>query len=499
MLPAVPTHPMPRLLLLVPWLLAAACSTRIAAQGSDRPPALAREFRGAWVATVNNIDYPSKPGLSAAQLRSEFDAIVARAVELKLNALLFQVRPAADAFYKSPLEPWSEWLTGTQGQAPDSGFDPLAYAIERCHANGLQLHAWFNPFRAWHEAGKSAPHPSHVTQKAPRLCIPYGKFTWMDPGDATAVKWSLATVQDVVQRYDVDGVHLDDYFYPYPVAKTPFPDDASYGKYREGGGRLGRGDWRRQNVDDYVRRLYTLVHEAKPWVAVGISPFGIARPGVPKGITAGIDQYESLGADPVKWLREGVVDYLSPQLYWPIDEREHAFDVLLGWWNAQNPLGRGLWPGLSSVRALGNHKNFRADELADEIALTRSANRAPGFVLYNFSSLRSDAANVGGALRDRIHRERAVAPALTWLAGVAPKPPAARLDDGRERIVHWTADAETRFVVVQGSDGGRWRTLAIAGGDRTQASVPAGCASVAVTAIGKTGLASAPTVVSAKR
>ncbi|MGC3970446.1 MAG: family 10 glycosylhydrolase [Pirellulales bacterium] len=484
---------MPRLLLvLASLLLATACSLRVPAQGAEPPPPVAREFRGAWIATVDNIDYPSQPGLPAAQLRAEFDALVARAVELKLNALVFQVRPAADAFYKSSLEPWSEWLTGTQGKAPDGGFDPLAYAIERCHANGLQLHAWFNPFRAWHEAGKSVPHASHVTQKAPRLCVPYGKFSWMDPGEPLAVKWSLATVQDVVQRYDVDGVHLDDYFYPYPQGKLTFADDGSYGRYRADGGTLPRSAWRRQNVDDYVRRLYALVHEAKPWVAVGISPFGIARPGLPKGISAGIDQYEQLGADPVRWLRDGVVDYLSPQLYWPIDEREHAFDVLLAWWNAQNPLGRGLWPGISAVRALAGQKNFRATELADEIALIRGGSRAPGYLLYSFKALRPDAPNVGGALRDRIQREAAAVPAMAWLSAATPRAPTLRIDAvGAERSVRWETDAEARFVVVQAQTGERWRTCAIVGAERRQAPLPAGTRAVAVTALGKSGAASA--------
>ena len=280
--------------------LLAACSTRGPAQDSrsSAPPPLPREFRGAWVATVDNIDFPSRPGLSAAQLRKELDTIVDRAAAVGLNALVFQVRPAGDALYASPLEPWSEWLTGAQGKAPDGNFDPLAYVIERCHARGLQLHAWCNPYRAGHPAGKSPPAKGHVRTKAPQIVRHYNKHDWMDPGEPLAAKWSLAVIQDIVKRYDVDGLHIDDYFYPYPVPGAngqdkPFPDDASYKKYQAAGGTLGRDDWRRQNVDTFVERMYREVHAEKRHVRVGISPFGIWKPGFPAGIT-GMDPTEKL-------------------------------------------------------------------------------------------------------------------------------------------------------------------------------------------------------------
>lgn len=458
----------------------------------DPPPPLPREFRGAWVATVDNIDFPSRPGLPASQLRGELDAIVARAVELKLNALVFQVRPSADALYESKLEPWSEFLVGEQGKRPDGGFDPLVYLIDRCHQRGLQLHAWFNPFRAWHPACKSAPHASHVTQRAPQLCVTYGRYQWMDPGNPTAARWSLATIQDVVRRYDVDGVHVDDYFYPYPEQKKPFPDDASYARYRADGGKLGRSDWRRMNIDDFVQRMRAIVHDDKPHVAVGISPFGVARPGVPKGITAGIDQYEDLAADVVKWLREGWLDYLAPQLYWPIDQKAQAFDVLLKWWHTQNPKQRAMWPGINPGRALDGARNWRPDELADQIALVRGADRYPGHIHYSFKALRKDAPNVALALRDRIYAEPAVAPAMPWLSAPTPKPPAARVEADGRPVVAWTADPDARFVAVQVRERSRWRMHEVVGGSRTQAVLPEGCNAVAVTAIGRNGVASKP-------
>jgi uncharacterized lipoprotein YddW (UPF0748 family) len=462
-------------------------------QGSvGAPPPVAREFRGAWVATVDNIDFPSRPGLSAAQLRGELDAIVARAQALKLNALVFQVRPSGDALYDSTLEPWSEFLVGTQGQRPDGGFDPLAYVIERSHEHGLQLHAWFNPFRAWHPACKSPPAASHVTQRAPQLCVTYGKYRWMDPGEPMAQKWSLATVQEVVRKYDVDGVHVDDYFYPYPEGKTPFPDDASYARYRADGGKKARSDWRRQNIDEYVQKLRAIVHEARPHVAVGISPFGIARPGVPKGISAGIDQYEDLAADVTKWLREGWLDYLSPQLYWPIDQKAQAFDVLLTWWHGQNPKQRAIWPGINPGRALDRARNWRADELADQIALVRAADRSPGHVHFSFKALRPDAPHVAGALRDRVYAEPAIAPHLSWLQAPTPKPPSLRREGTGRPAVAWNADPDARFHAVQARIRGRWRTVEIVGGNRNDCALPEGADAVTVTAIGRTGAASAP-------
>ena len=481
-------RPLSSLLVLLA-LVAAACSAPVPAQAaSGSPPPVAREFRGAWVATVKNIDFPSRPGLAPARLREEIDAIVARAVELGLNALVFQVRPAADAFYPSPLEPWSEYLTGTQGTAPAGGFDPLEYIVARCHEHGLALHAWFNPFRAKHEDSRARPHASHVRVKAPQLCVSYGKYEWMDPGEPLAAKWSLAVIQDVVQRYDVDGVHLDDYFYPYPIGKLAFPDDASYGRYRAGGGTLPRGDWRRANIDDYVRRLHTIVHDAKAHVAVGISPFGIARPGVPRGIQAGIDQYEQLAADVPKWLREGWLDYLAPQLYWPIDQKLQSFPVLLAWWHAQNPKQRAIWPGINPGRALGEWKNARADELEQQIALVRAADRAPGHIHFSFRALRTDAPNVGGALRTRVYREPALPPAMPWLGAEPPPALVAQLAavDGE---VRWTAPSAVRFVAVQVRDARGWRTLRVLGATAGRCALPAGSRAVALTPVSRTFVA----------
>ena len=247
------------LLLACSWTLSV-----LAAQTFAPPPRVEREFRGAWVATVDNIDWPSKPGLPTAAARDELDAIVARAQQLRLNALVFQVRPAADAMYESRLEPWSAWLTGVQGKAPQPPWDPLAHLIVTAHRAGLEVHAWFNPYRARHPASQGPLAPAHVANKLPAACVTFGKYLWMDPGNPQAARWSLDVIADVVARYDIDGVHLDDYFYPYPEKGVVFADDASFRGYQRQGGKLLRDDWRRRNIDDFVYRLYTETHAKKP-------------------------------------------------------------------------------------------------------------------------------------------------------------------------------------------------------------------------------------------
>ncbi|MBL8723262.1 MAG: family 10 glycosylhydrolase [Planctomycetes bacterium] len=468
-----------------------------AARRAPTPPPLPREFRGAWVATVANIDWPSRPGLPTAAARAELDQIVARASELHLNALVFQVRPAGDALYESALEPWSEFLTGAQGRAPEPRWDPLQHLIERCHGSGIELHAWFNPFRASHPKGSSPPAPNHVRRAQPAACVRYGSHHWMDPGDPRSAAWTLRVIRDVVQRYDVDGVHLDDYFYPYPEGKAPFPDAKSRAAYTKAGGKLALADWRRDNVDRFVRELERTVHQTKPWVLVGISPFGIAQPGVPAGIQAGLDQFGQLYADPAQWLRTGRVDYLAPQLYWPIDQKPQSFAVLLPWWLGQNERSRHVWPGLDLNRIRDGKPPVRPDELDAQLALLRS--RRPvelgsrGQLLFSFQTLRSDLPAVGGALR-RLFAEPALVPATPWLPANDPAPPTLELQGpATARRVAWRLGQDVRAVAVQVETRAGWRTQVL-GAAVGSLALPADARAVAATAIGRLGRASAPAV-----
>jgi len=243
---------------------------------------------------VSNIDWPSKKGLPAAQQKAELIAILDKAVAIRLNAVVLQVRPMCDALYASKLEPWSEYLTGTLGKDP--GYDPLEFAVREAHARGLELHAWFQPVPGASQVGNLADPAQSSRQQAPRPGKAYGTHYWLNPTHAEVAEHTLAVILDVVKRYDLDGIHMDDYLLPLRGEGQgwkliPFPDDDTWEQYQKSGGKLGRSDWRREAVNRFVERLYGEVKKTKRWVKVGISPFGIWRPGHPPGI-AGFDQYE---------------------------------------------------------------------------------------------------------------------------------------------------------------------------------------------------------------
>ncbi|MDE2613257.1 MAG: family 10 glycosylhydrolase, partial [Burkholderiales bacterium] len=386
---------------LAPGARAQASSASAAASPlADTPPPEPREFRGAWVASVANIDWPSRPGLAPDAQRAEALAIIERARTIGLNALILQVRPAGDALYPSTLEPWSEYLTGAQGRAPDPPWDPLAFWIAESHRRGLELHAWFNPYRARHSSARSPLAAPHFALRDPAAVKRYGDQLWMDPGEPAAQAQTLAVVSDVLRRYDVDGVHIDDYFYPYPVSvdgvEQPFPDDRSWSRYLLADGLLGREDWRRANVDAMVQALHRAVRALRPLARFGISPFGLGRPDRrPPGVS-GFSQYDKLFADVERWFDEGWLDYLAPQLYWPIDRAGQNFPLLLDAWIAGNRKQRHLWPGLftSSVRASAAEpvgpRAWPARELLDQIALVRSRPAASGHIHFSMAALRQD-------------------------------------------------------------------------------------------------------------
>ena len=412
------------------------------ASNGDQPPPAPREFRAAWIATVANIDWPSRKGLSSVAQQEEMRTLLDRAVALKLNAIILQVRPCADALYPSELEPWSEYLTGVQGQAPLPFYDPLALWINEAHARGLELHAWFNPFRARLGEGKSLLSPLHVSQLRPQWVKAYGNQLWMDPGEPAPAAHSLAVVLDVLKRYDVDGIHLDDYFYPYPVpqaddAKTEldFPDQNTWQRYGDGGGQSSRDDWRRSNVDALVQRLNTSIHQVKPWVRFGISPFGIGRPDLrPVGIQ-GFSQYHKLYADVERWLQSGWLDYLVPQLYWPIDQKEQAFVPLLDYWHRQNTQGRHVWAGLFTSRVLavatpgvsGPKASWLPEEITRQIAAVRKQAPGTGHAHFSMVALLQNRQGITDALQADSYASPALIPASPWLESDAPLKPTATI------------------------------------------------------------------------
>ena len=452
-------------------------------------PGPAREFRGAWVATVANIDWPSRPGLSSERQQAELIGLLDTSVELGLNAVVLQVRPTADALYASPLEPWSAYLTGQQGEEPDPWYDPLAFAVDAAHARGLELHAWFNPYRAGHPSAIGRMSPTHIARQRPDLVRRYGDYLWLDPGEPDAVDHSLRVVLDVVRRYDVDGVHLDDYFYPYPVTqggrRVPFPDSESYARALGRGETLGRDDWRRQNVDRFIERMYREVKAAKPWVKVGISPFGIWRPGNPAGVT-GFDQYAEIYADARKWQREGWLDYLAPQLYWAIDSRGQSFPALLDWWGEQNVAGRHLWPGLYDSRTLPDVGGYRPREIVDQVELVRADQEATGTVHFSIKALLPGPSDLGARLAAGPYARPALVPASPWLDDRPPPAPGLRVSGGVASWAEGDVEPAGRWVVRSRDDGGQWTWAIRPGTERSQAVRP-GVRAVAVSAVDRAG------------
>jgi uncharacterized lipoprotein YddW (UPF0748 family) len=427
--------------------LAASAFAQDYRQSGERPPMPAREFRGAWAAVVYNIDWPSKPGLPAQVQQAEMRAILDKMASLNMNALILQVRPHSDAVYNSRYEPWSPWLTGTMGKSP--GYDPLSFAVQQAHARGIEVHAWFNPFRALSNASQPCCS-NHVTVVSPHITKRYGSLVWCDPAAQETRARAFAAILDVVQRYDVDGVHLDDYFYPYPDHGMVFPD--------------GRDPaTRRKIVDDFVQKLYSDVKRAKPWVRVGISPFGIWRPGVPAGIEAGIDCYEQTGCDARKWLAEGWVDYLAPQLYWRDQPAKQSFSTLLNWWRQQG--SRPVWPGIATTRIGGSEDPGRpASEITKQVDLSRSIGRNwAGQIHWSVKGLMQNRGGISGMLAKSEYAQPALVPPMTWLSQKTPNRPNVGAS-GNGTGVHLSIqndDPSTSRYAVQGRFGKQWVMLKV--------------------------------------
>lgn len=403
-------------------------------------PEIRREFRGVWVASVANIDWPSRRGLSSREQRLELRAILDRAKQLNLNAVILQVRPACDALYPSKLEPWSEFLTGKMGKAPDPFYDPLEYAITEAHRRGLELHAWFNPYRASHPSFKAEISPDHISRRRPDLVKKYGRYLWLDPARKEVQDYSIRVVMDVLQRYDLDGVHIDDYFYPYRERDArgnllDFPDEDSWHAYLKSGGSMSRDDWRRENVNAFIRRLYREIKSRKPWVKFGVSPFGIWRPGNPPGIQ-GMDAYAQIYADSRLWLHEGWLDYFAPQLYWRIEQTAQSYPALLQWWSEQNVKRRHLWPGSFTSRVGGSGaNNWTAAEIVQQVLTAREQEGAGGSIHFSMKALMENRGGIAESLLKEVYAQPALVPESPWLSRSRPRAPKVQVrrdaEDGR--------------------------------------------------------------------
>ncbi len=421
----------------------------------ERVPLPRQEFRAAWIATVYNIDWPSKAGLSAQAQQRELIRILNTCAQLRLNAVFLQVRPTSDAFYRSSLEPWSQWLSGS-GVHP--GYDPLAFAIMHAHMRGIELHAWINPFRAKasrsHQVAKT-----HISRTHPELMKTAGNTLMLNPASSHSRDHVLEVIGDIVKRYNIDGIHLDDYFYPYPPAVLH--DNNSNAR-------------RRAFIDSFVSEMYSKVKSIKPWVRVGISPFGIWRPGVPKSIDAKVDAYEDLACDARKWIQKGWVDYLAPQLYWRCKPAEQSFPVLMQWWAAQNT-SRPIWPGIATARIKSSEDPGRpASEIALQIRYSRSlARNYPGQCFWSINSIMKNKDGLQSYLRE-LYPDAAIPPPLPRAGSSLPDTPALHVQQiGNNLILTWSYPGNLpRKWVVQARYGSSWRSLCILPGGQTKVTLP---------------------------
>ena len=463
-----------------------------------------REFRAAWVATVANINWPSKPGLPVAQQQKEAIELLDFLQAHHFNAVIFQVRPQADALYDSKLEPWSYYLTGTQGKAPDPYYDPLQFWTEAAHDRGLELHVWLNPYRAHHKDGKEISDQSIVKTKPELVMHLKEGYWWMDPAQKATQDHASAVVMDIVKRYDIDGVHFDDYFYPYPSynGTDDFPDDASWAAYQKAGGKLSRGDWRRDAVNTLIERLYKEIKATKKAVKFGLSPFGIWRPGYPASIE-GFDQYDQLYADAKLWLNKGWIDYFAPQLYWPINRMAQSFPVLLGWWQQENTLQRHLWPGISVGRDT-SAKNV--NEIMSQIMISRGMlPESKGVIHWSISSVTQNPPMAKG-LMDGPYKKQALVPASPWLGNETPMAPSGTSSkaNGNTTITWQHPQPNTVFrwvVYYQYGNSKRYRILNRNDRELTIESLlkngkdTLALTSVSITAVDRLGNESAPAIV----
>jgi uncharacterized lipoprotein YddW (UPF0748 family) len=396
-----------------------------------------REFRAVWIATVLNIDWPSKSGLSVKMQKKEIDELLDFYHTLNMNTIILQVRPSADAFYMSSYEPWSRFLNGQQGEAPDPLYDPLHYFIEACHNRGMELHAWFNPFRVKNTTSEKL-HQGHIFNRNPEWGWQYGSKYYMDPGVPDVREYVTRVVMDVVKHYDIDGVHFDDYFYPYPLPGKVIPDQKTFLKYGEGYTSSNIEDWRRENINRFISTLGEKIKAEKPWVKFGISPFGVWRnkSSHPEGslTQAGVETYDDLFADVLKWMKEGWIDYLVPQLYWQFGHTKADFKTLTDWWD-NHTYGRAVYVGHALYRLSDPTSEpawKKPGELPSQIRYVRNSKNIKGSAWFSSSQFYKEPLGFRDSLKNNYYKYPALVPVMNWIDNEPTMPP-VNLRGVRER------------------------------------------------------------------
>ncbi|MDB5242195.1 MAG: glycoside hydrolase [Spirosoma sp.] len=384
-----------------------------------------REFRAVWIATVDNIDWPSKKGLPTADQQREILALFDQQQQMGLNAVVVQIRSAADAFYAKSSEPWSEWLTGQQGLAPDPFYDPLEFMIEQAHQRGLEFHAWFNLDRATFSKSASVA-PTNIVFRRPEWMLEYGGRKLFNLGLPAVRSYIAGIVANVVREYDVDGIHFDDYFYPYAEAGQVLRDDSTYQAYYNG---MVKGDWRRDNVTRLVAELRDSIRANKPWVKFGISPFGIwkNKSNDPEGsLTNGGQSYYDIYADSRKWVRDGLLDYIVPQVYFSSEFGRAPYKTLVEWWS-RNTGNVHLYVGQGAYRVgRGSERDpgwGRATEFPDQMRYNRQQKAVLGSVFFSAKTLKTNPLSIRDSLQTNFYRYPALVPTMPWLDSIPPLAP----------------------------------------------------------------------------
>ncbi len=394
------------------------------------------EFRGVWVATVDNIDFPSTKFLSGDKQKAEFINLLDMHKRNGMNAVIVQIRPAADALYPSNYEPWSEWLTGAQGKPAVPYYDPLEFMITETHKRGMEFHAWMNPYRAEFIIGRSSIAPTHITKLHPQWFLKYGNVKYFDPGNKEVQKFVTDVVKDVVKRYAVDAIHFDDYFYPYRIAGKEFNDTASFKRYGNG---MDRETWRRSNVDSIIVMLGNAIKQVNPLCKFGISPFGVWRniDKDPEGSNtkAGQTNYDDLYADILLWLKMKWIDYVAPQLYWEFGQKVVGYEVLIDWW-ARHAYGRQLYIGHGIYRSM-EPKSYawkNKNELPNQIKKLRQYPQVQGSIFFSSSSFSSNPNGWSDSLKNSYYKYPAIVPPMKWIDSIKPARPFILFDSAKPTV-----------------------------------------------------------------
>jgi uncharacterized lipoprotein YddW (UPF0748 family) len=407
------------------------------------------EFRAVWIATIANIDWPASGVTDPAKQKADYIRLLDKHQKNGMNAMIVQVRPAADAFYPSPYEPWSQWLTGTQGTPPSPYYDPLAFMIEETHKRGMEFHAWLNPYRAISKIGSSSISSNHITRIHPEWFLTYGDKRFFDPGNKEAQKFVVNVVRDIVKRYDVDGIHMDDYFYPYRIPGKEFPDESTY---RNSGSTLSKDDWRRSNTDSIIKNIYEVVKAEKRLCRFGVSPFSVWRnkdkdPERGSDSQGGQTNYDDLYADILLWLEKGWIDYVTPQLYFTIGHPKVDYEKMLDWWS-RNSFGRHVYIGHGLYKAVTKETGWNnPDELPNQIKLLRRNPNVQGSIYYSSKIFEANPNGWNDSLQNNYYKYPALLPPMRWIDNEKPWPPIIQRSINNDSIIQLIVKPDPRNSV----------------------------------------------------